>query len=171
VAGDVGETFADIEWALTTLSRRFATVVWTPGNHELWTLPSDPVQLKGEQRYRQLVAMCRRLGVLTPEDPYPIWEGIGGPVRVIPLFLLYDYSFRPEGTFTKEQALAGTYDADVVCADEFLLHPDPHPSREAWCHARIEETERRLGARGTGTPTVLLITSRWSASRPEFFIT
>jgi 3',5'-cyclic AMP phosphodiesterase CpdA len=156
VAGDVGETFADIEWALTTLSRRFATVVWVPGNHELWTPPSDPVQLRGQQRYQHLVHMCRRLGVLTPEDPYPIWEGKGGPVRVIPLFLLYDYSFRPEGTFTKAQALAGAYDAGVVCTDEFLLHPDPYPSREAWCHARVKETERRLATYDGNIPTVLV---------------
>src|SRR5271156_1252027 len=31
LAGDVGEHYPDIEWALTTLSRRFAKVVWTPG--------------------------------------------------------------------------------------------------------------------------------------------
>lgn len=156
MAGDVGEIFADVEWALTVLSRRFATVVWTPGNHELWTPPSDPVQLKGEQRYRRLVALCRRLGVLTPEDPYQIWEGEGGPVRVVPLFLLYDYSFRPEGTFTKQQALARAYDAGIVCTDEFLLHPDPYPSREAWCRARVQETERRLATCATDIPTVLV---------------
>jgi hypothetical protein len=32
----------------------------------------------------------------------------------------------------------------VVCADELLLHPDPHPSREAWCEARVEISARRL---------------------------
>ncbi len=35
VAGDVGEMSEDIIWALTTLSRAFAEVVWPPGNHEL----------------------------------------------------------------------------------------------------------------------------------------
>ena len=64
-----------------------------PGNHELWTLPSDPVRLRGEERYRNLVAMCRRLGVITPEDPYPLWRGAGGPVVIAPLFLLYDCTF------------------------------------------------------------------------------
>jgi 3',5'-cyclic AMP phosphodiesterase CpdA len=43
LAGDVGELYPDIEWALRTLRERFATVVWTPGNHELWTRRKDPV--------------------------------------------------------------------------------------------------------------------------------
>src|ERR1044071_1475811 len=71
IAGDIGEISTDIQWALRTLSDRFRTVVWSPGNHELWTLPADPLQLRGEQRYRHLVRFCRELGVLTPEDPYP----------------------------------------------------------------------------------------------------
>ena len=97
VAGDVGEKVADIERALALLSERFAKVVWVPGNHELWTHPSDPVRLRGEARYLHLVELCRSLGVLTPEDPYPVWEDADGPVTVAPLFLLYDYTFREIG--------------------------------------------------------------------------
>jgi hypothetical protein len=104
IAGDVGELFEDIEWALTTLSKRFETVIWAPGNHELWTHPTDPVQLRGEERYRHLVELCRSLGVVTPEDPYRIWTGPGGPVTIAPLFLLYDYTFLPDGATNKEQA-------------------------------------------------------------------
>ena len=51
LAGDVGELYPDIEWALRTLADKYATVVWTPGNHELWTRRQDPVDLRGEQRY------------------------------------------------------------------------------------------------------------------------
>lgn len=156
VAGDVAEKAADIEWALRTLSARFATVVWVPGNHELWTLSTDPVQLRGEARYRYLVSMCHRLGVVTPEDPFPVWEGPGGPVVIAPLFVLYDYTFRPEGTSTKAEALALAYETGIVCSDEAVLHPDPYPSREAWCHARVEATERRLAGLPPGTRTVLV---------------
>lgn len=155
VAGDVGDTVADIEWALGLLSRRFAKVVWAPGNHELWTPPADPVRLRGEQRYRHLVDLCRRLGVVTPEDPYPVWPGPGGPVQVVPLFLLYDYTFRPDG-LDREAALAEAYRVGVVCTDEFLLHPDPYPSRQDWCLARVEQTERRLAERHPPLPTVLV---------------
>ena len=51
VAGDVGETSTDIEWALGLLRERFAKVIWVPGNHELWTPKDDPVQLRGVARY------------------------------------------------------------------------------------------------------------------------
>jgi 3',5'-cyclic AMP phosphodiesterase CpdA len=156
VAGDVAEKAADIEWALRTLKARFAGVVWAPGNHELWTLSTDPVQLRGPARYQHLVAMCRRIGVITPEDPFPVWRGEGGPVVIAPLFVLYDYSFRPEGTNTKAEALALAYETGVVCSDEAVLHPDPYLSIDAWCHSRVEETERRLAALPPGIPAVLV---------------
>jgi 3',5'-cyclic AMP phosphodiesterase CpdA len=156
VAGDVGERFADVEWALRTLRARFGGVVWVPGNHELWTPKDDPVQVRGERRYRLLVDMCQGLGVVTPEDPYPVWRGDGGPVTLVPLFLLYDYTFRPEGTATKEEALALAYEVGVVCTDEMLLHPDPYASRDEWCRARLETTRRRLADRDTSLPTVLI---------------
>jgi 3',5'-cyclic AMP phosphodiesterase CpdA len=156
LAGDVGELFADIEWALRTLSGRFAKVVWVPGNHELWTHPSDPVQLRGEERYRELVALCRGLGVVTPEDPYQVWEGPDGAVTIVPLFLLYDYTFLPDGAFTKEQGLAIAHETGVVCSDETMLHPDPYPTREAWCQARVEKSERRLAERDPELPVVFV---------------
>ncbi len=156
VAGDVGELFADVEWALGLLAGRFAKVIWAPGNHELWTPREDPVQLRGEARYRRLVESCRELGVVTPEDPYPVWTGQGGPVAVVPLFLLYDYSFRMPGLTTKEASLDHAYETGVVCTDEILLHPDPYPSREAWCWARLAETERRLADLDDTLPTVLV---------------
>ena len=156
VAGDVGEFFADIEWALGVLAERFATVVWVPGNHELWTHQRDPVRLRGEERYLRLLDVCRRVGVLTPEDPYPVWEGPGGPAVIAPLFVLYDYSFLPAGARTKDEGVARAYETGVVCSDERLLHPDPYPSREAWCWARIAETERRLAECGPELPVILV---------------
>jgi len=156
LAGDVGELTADIEWVLRTLRERFAKVIWVPGNHELWTHSKDPVQLRGVERYQYLVQMCRGMGIVTPEDPYPVWEGPDGPVTIVPLFLLYDYSFLPEGALTKEQGLALAYETGVVCSDEMMLQPDPYPSREAWCWARIEATERRLMELDPGRPVVFV---------------
>lgn len=156
VCGDVAESIDDVEWALGLLAARFEKVIWVPGNHELLTYPDDPTGLRGEHRYQHLVALCSRLGVASPEDPYPLWEGDGGPVTVAPLFLLYDYSFGRALAPTKAEALRRAHDAGVVCVDEFLLHSDPYPTREAWCHARVEQTERRLAARPNGLPTVLV---------------
>ncbi|WP_460303050.1 metallophosphoesterase family protein [Actinocorallia aurea] len=156
VAGDVADKVGDVEWALRVLTRRFAKVVWVPGNHELWTVRDGADGLKGVARYEYLVEMCRRLGVVTPEDPYPVWEGSGGPAVIAPLFLLYDYSFLPPGCATKEEGLAYAYETGVVCVDEKLLHPDPYPTREAWCAARVALTEERLKACDPDVPLVLV---------------
>lgn len=156
VCGDVSEAIEDVEWALSLLRERFDTVIWVPGNHELWTLPEDRMGLRGERRYRYLVEVCRGIGVITPEDPYPVWEGRDGPATIAPLFLLYDYTFGLNIAPTKEASLARAHAAGVVCGDEFLLHPDPYPSRDAWCQARVRDAELRLAARDTDMPTVLV---------------
>jgi predicted phosphodiesterase len=156
VCGDVGDRIANVEWALTTLRQHFACVIWVPGNHELLAYDDDPADLRGEGRYRHLVDLCRRIGVITPEDPYPIWGGGGEGVQVVPMFLLYDYTFGRNVGSTREESLRRAYDAGVVCVDEFLLHPDPYPSREAWCEARVSETERRLIEDDQGLPRVLV---------------
>lgn len=156
VGGDVADLSSRVESALGLLREHFATVIWVPGNHELLTYRDDPVQLRGEERYRHLVELCRGIGVITPEDPYPVWPGTGGPLRIAPLFLLYDYSFGRNVGSTREEALRRAHDAGVVCVDEFLLHPDPHSSREAWCKARVAETERRLEAESPDLPTILI---------------
>ncbi|MEU4347772.1 metallophosphoesterase [Streptomyces sp. NPDC023838] len=156
VAGDVGEKADDVLRTMEQLAGRFATVVWAPGNHELWTPPADPVQLRGQARYEYLVQRLRDLGVATPEDPYRQWPGPDGPVVVAPLFVLYDYTFRPKGAHTKEEALAVAHGTGVVCMDEYLLHPDPYPSRDAWCRARLAYTRSRLDAVDPALPTVLV---------------
>lgn len=163
VAGDVAELFFDVERTLTLLRSRFQRVIWVPGNHELWTVTSDPLGLRGEERYRALVRMCRNIGVHTPEDEYSVWRGPGGPAVVAPLFLLYDYSFRTHGTRSKAESLRRAHDAGIVCTDEVLLHPDPYPDRESWCWARVAETERRLEAVDPSLPTVLV--SHWPLDR------
>jgi 3',5'-cyclic AMP phosphodiesterase CpdA len=158
VAGDVSERVEDIKWVLGTLRDRFDTVIWAPGNHELWTHASDPVKLRGVARYAHIVEVCRSLGVFTPEDPFPVWRGPGGPAIVAPLFLLYDYSFRTEAT--KDDSLAKAYEAGLVFTDEFLLHPDPYASRDDWCRARVAETEARLVACDPSIPLVMV--NHWS---------
>lgn len=153
LAGDTGETSAHLELACRTIAPRFAKIIWAPGNHDLWTVPSDP--LRGEARYGRLVDVCRRHGVVTPEDPYPMWPGDGPPVMIAPLFLLYDYSFRPDDV-PEERAVAWALEAGLLCADEKFLHPDPYPSRAAWCHARCRATEARLATTPAGTSLILV---------------
>ena len=137
-------------------------MIWVPGNHELWTTPNDEVQLRGEARYQKLVDVCRALGVVTSEGPYPRWQTATGPVVIAPPFVLYDYTFRPAGTFTKEEALSVAVSAGVVCTDEYFLHPDPYPTREDWCRARLAYTRNRLACLN-GVPTVLV--NHWPLHR------
>lgn len=155
VAGDVGDSVAQVRQALTLLCERFAKVLWVPGNHELWTLPRDEPESRGQARYEALVAVCRSLGVQTPEDPYLVWPGEGGEHVIALLFLLYDYTFRPPHE-TKEQAMARAVERGIVCTDELLLDPSPHPSRESWCAARLSYTSRRLEEELGGRPSVLV---------------
>jgi 3',5'-cyclic AMP phosphodiesterase CpdA len=155
LAGDLGETDDHLRFALGIATARFARVLWVPGNHELWTLPGDPAGLRGEARYRRCVAICRDLGVLTPEDPYVTWPGDGEPCVLAPLFLLYDYTFHPDDVADAD-ALAWARASGIECTDEHLLHPDPHASRAAWCHARVAATRARLAALAADQPTVLI---------------
>ena len=145
VAGDVAERIEHVAWTLKVLTLSFAKVIWVPGNHELWTTSKDPGSPRGETKYRTLVEACRALGVTTPEDPFPVFDGGAEPVTIAPLFTLYDYSFRPEGQ-TQEQALAQAYEVGVVCTDEAVLHPDPYETRGDWCRARVASTAARLDA-------------------------
>lgn len=139
----MGETVRHLALAFDVLCPRFARVFWVPGNHELWADPKGPGALEGEAKYRRLVEVCRAYGVRTPEDPYEAVE-IGGQVLTIaPLFLLYDYSFRPDG-IAADQVVAWAEEEYIFCADEDRLVPSPFPSREAWCEARCRETEERL---------------------------
>jgi 3',5'-cyclic AMP phosphodiesterase CpdA len=155
LAGDVGETEAHLRFVFEVLRPRFRELVWVPGNHELWTQPQDPLQLYGEPRYDYLVQLCREYNVLTPEDPYPLFTGEGGPCFVVPLFILYDYSFRPDYV-PRDQALEWAMASDVLCQDERFLYPDPYPTRESWCTARVEKTLARLLALPQDVPLVLV---------------
>lgn len=150
VAGDIGETEAHMVMALRLLTQRFAQVIWAPGNHDLWTIPLQATGeaaagLRGAAKYQRLVDLCRHFGVITPEDPYVQWPGSSTPYLLAPLFLLYDYSFRPP-EISEADALSWAEAANTVCADEVVLFPDPYPTRGAWCAARCRDTEARLAA-------------------------
>lgn len=143
VAGDVGESEDHFRAALLVLTSRFAQVLWTPGNHDLWTLPSQPNAQRGETKYRHWVNICRELGVLTPEDPYVRWPTAPSDIVLAPIFTLYDYSYRP-ADIAIDDVIPWADEVHNVCADEVVLHPDPYATRAAWCAARCDYTERRL---------------------------
>jgi 3',5'-cyclic AMP phosphodiesterase CpdA len=145
IAGDTGETPAHLDLVLRSLGAKFAQLIWTPGNHDLWTPKTLPSERRGVAHYERLVALCRRRGVLTPEDPYARWPG-DGPLRaIVPTFTLFDYSFRPDHV-ARVEAVAWAAETGVRSVDEDLLAPDPFTSRDEWCAARVAATEARLDA-------------------------
>jgi hypothetical protein len=154
VAGDIGERAEHLVAALDALVPRFGRVIWTPGNHDLWCPPDAADRTRGQARYEELVAICRRYGVRTPEDPYLEWPADPGTF-IVPMFLLFDYSFRPDHV-PADRAVAWARESGVVSGDELLLDPEPWPSRVAWCHARCKTTEARLAALPDGSRTVLV---------------
>ncbi|GAC1573830.1 MAG: metallophosphoesterase [Polyangiales bacterium] len=156
LGGDLAERVEDVESVFDAVNPRFARVLWVPGNHELWTVSAtDRDGERGEAKYRQLIESCRKRGVLTPEDPYPLWPGEGPPVVLVPMFLLYDYSFRP-AEVRREDAIAWAGEHGIRCTDEELLHPDPYSTLDAWCDARVTETTRRLEGIPKDHSTVLI---------------
>lgn len=145
VAGDVAERTSTVLEVLGSLVDRFAQVIWVPGNHELFSRSRDAH--RGRDRYRDLVRRCRGIGVLTPEDDYPVFAGH----TVVPMFTLYDHSWRnPELTAT--QALLAAEGNGVMFTDQVAIAP--FVDVPAWCHERLSYTVRRL-SRISG-PTVLV---------------
>ncbi len=154
LAGDIGVTYEHLRFALKTLTQRFAQLLWTPGNHDLWTRIAG-IKEQGEEKYQKLVSICREFGVLTPEDPYPLWQGQGGEHYLAPLFLLYDYSFRPDNV-PLEQAVVWAVKSGFICTDEYYLDPSPFSSIPAWCQARCEYSEQRLRETPPDIPLILI---------------
>ena len=155
VAGDVAERIGHVVDALGRLADRFERVIWVPGNHELWIGRQDE-GITSPTKYDRLVEACRAIGVDTPEDEYPLWTGPGGPAWVVPMFLLYDYSWRPVAGQTRAAALAGARERRVVASDEFLIDTAPYGDAAAWCGERLVATTTRLARLDPAHPTVLV---------------
>ncbi|MCY4286905.1 MAG: metallophosphoesterase [Thiotrichales bacterium] len=155
LAGDVTDGFRRLDWCFETLNDRFRQLVWVPGNHELWTRPRAADALRGEALYAKLVEIARRHAVITPEDPYPVFPHPTGEVLIAPLFLLYDYSFRPAHVGAHE-VIAWARRDRAMGADEYLLHPDPFPGRADWCAALCAKASARLEAASSHLPKILI---------------
>ncbi|MEM9460664.1 MAG: metallophosphoesterase [Myxococcota bacterium] len=155
LAGDLGETEAHLRAAFDTLGPRFRRLIWVPGNHELYCDRRDPTSPRGIDKYQRLIDLCRDYDVLTPEDPYPTWTGEGGPHLLVPLFTLYDYSFRPPDV-SRERALEWAAESGVVSSDEMLLDPHPFAGRDHWCAERVRYSQARLDEAPADLPTVLI---------------
>ncbi len=155
LAGDIGDSAAELALAFELLRPRFARLLWVPGNHELWTEPRSPEGARGVRRYEALVELARGHGVVTPEDPYPLWPGPGPRTVIAPLFLLYDYSVRPHEV-PRDRVVEWAAEAGILAVDERRLGAEPFDDVAAWCAHRLELSERRLSEIPADARTILV---------------
>lgn len=145
VAGDIAEDMGTVTDILEECLRRFDTVIFTPGNHEMYCRASDEVT--GRNKYDALISACRGLGVVTPEDTYQEFAGR----TIVPMFTLYDHSWRnPE--LTRDEAIAAAHDRGIVLTDSVAI--EPFEDVGLWCRDRLAYTVRRLAM--VEGPTVLI---------------
>jgi 3',5'-cyclic AMP phosphodiesterase CpdA len=154
IAGDIGEKADHLRLAIDLLGPKFARLIWTPGNHDLWCPASAAGRTRGLARYEELVGICQDAGVLTPEDPYVAHPALRDTF-VVPMFLLFDYSFRPPEV-PAGRAVAWARETGVLSGDEWMITPAPYDSFASWCAARCDWTAARLNALPDGAETVLI---------------
>ena len=155
LGGDMCETPEVLAQCLGILKKKFQKLFWVPGNHELWTTQDESDAPRGEKKYQEMIAVCREFDVSTPEDPISTWICGEREFGIVPLFLLYDYSFRPPEV-PENGALAWAKEKGLVCADESLLYPDPYSSKTEWCNARCQSAHAMLKALPTNMPLILI---------------
>ncbi len=161
LCGDVGESADHLRVAFSKATACFDAVWWCPGNHELYTMRGKGSGARGEQKYQECVAIAREHGVLTPDEDFAIWDGEGGPAVIAPIFTLYDYSFRPNNV-SLDDAIQWASEKDTVATDEFMLHPDPYPTRQDWCQALVQRFESKLEAARAQFPSLpFVIANHW----------
>jgi len=152
VAGDIAEDIDVVVEMLALFKTRFAEVIFSPGNHEIYS--RSDAEFTGKAKYKELIRQCRAIGVITPEDEYPVFAGH----TIVPMFTLYDYSWRTPGT-TPERAIAEAERRGIVLTDHYAIAP--FVDIPMWCRERLAYTVKRLST-VTG-PTILI--NHWPLAR------
>ena len=150
VAGDVAERTDEIRWALDLLRKRFAKVIWVPGNHELWTTSKDPMQVFGRARYDYLVNMCDETRGGHPRASVP---GVDRRRAARPPSCRCSCSTTtrscPRARRRRPRVWPSPGSDNVVATDEFVLSNEPYATKDAWCRDRLA----RSPASGSRTST------------------
>lgn len=141
LAGDVCERTEDLEWAFSIFIKKYSKVFWVPGNHELWLISKAEQEMNSPAKYAALVAMARKYGVVTPEDPWLTFPETGH--LIVPLFSMYDYSFRPKNILRSE-VIDWAMAEDCVCTDEVAIKPAPFLTIDEWSRALCERARFRF---------------------------
>jgi predicted phosphodiesterase len=85
LAGDISDSLALVEWCFRLLARKFAHVLFVPGNHDLW-IQRDPDIADSIQKLERILRLARECNVCTDTFCY-------GELSIVPLLAWYDSSF------------------------------------------------------------------------------
>jgi predicted phosphodiesterase len=85
LAGDVAHSSSLLQWGFSILAARFKTVLFVPGNHDLWVLDEDKGRTSLE-KFDDVLRIARLNGI-------SVEEFNSGTLSILPLFGWYDYSF------------------------------------------------------------------------------
>jgi Icc-related predicted phosphoesterase len=94
VAGDISDDIHVMRSTLKTLCKKFKTIFFTPGNHDLWLRKDEEYFYDSLEKLDYLMQMCAELGVHT--SPCKVNEEI----VVFPLFSWHNFEF--DDSFTSE---------------------------------------------------------------------
>ncbi len=85
VAGDISDVQEKFSWCIEALTSRFKTVMFVPGNHDVWVI-REKNPANSLDKFHAVLDRAKQCGAHT--SPFDV-----GPVTLIPLFAWYDHSF------------------------------------------------------------------------------
>lgn len=145
IAGDISHNLQVVQNTLKVLREKFQTVLFVPGNHELWVSDSEYNSI---EKFTNVIKICKFLGVhITPLKIANYW--------IVPLFSWYNSNFDSVSTNTENElekwsdfyfckwpseledidfyfsqinkSFIKKYDAPVISFSHFLPRPDLLP--------------------------------------------
>lgn len=84
LAGDISDDVRLVDWAFVELRRKFAGIIFVPGNHDLWV--HRDTEMTSVDKFHHLLRLARERGI----DTEPFHHGA---LSIVPLLGWYDYSF------------------------------------------------------------------------------
>jgi predicted phosphodiesterase len=93
LAGDISDRLALLDEAFKALTKRFATVLFVPGNHDLW-INREPLHQNSFEKLDAVAAAAGEHGVRTSIFRH-------GDLAIVPLLGWYDYSFGEADDYLK----------------------------------------------------------------------
>jgi predicted phosphodiesterase len=88
LAGDVSHKIERLEITFEIVARKFGSVFYVPGNHDLWVHPEEPGN--SISKFKEIHSLCERMGIETQPRRF---SGHHQSLWVVPL---YSWYVRPE---------------------------------------------------------------------------